>query len=94
MIRTIHVNEIIDNVKEMCIEANHVLSKDMDYALKCACRNEKSELGKKILGQLQENMRFSLMNAKKAFLFHSFVFNISSTIRLILAASSLHPPIQ
>ncbi len=56
MIRTIHVNEIIDNVKEMCIEANHVLSKDMDYALKCAWKNEKYELGKKILGQLQENM--------------------------------------
>ena len=59
MIRTIHVNEIIDNVKDMCIEANHVLSKDMNYALKCAWKNEKSELGKKILGQLQENMEIA-----------------------------------
>ena len=56
MIRTIHVNEIINNIKEMCIEANHVLSSDMDVALKCALQKEKSPLGKQILGQLQENM--------------------------------------
>ena len=57
--RTIHVDEITKNIKEMCIEANHVLSKDMDYALKCAWKNEKSELGKQILGQLQENMEIA-----------------------------------
>ena len=32
MIRTIDVREISKNIKEMCIEANHYLSKDMDTA--------------------------------------------------------------
>ena len=59
MIRTIHVNEIIKNIKEMCIEANHVLSKDMNCALKYAFQNEKSSLGRQILGQLQENMEIA-----------------------------------
>lgn len=59
MIREIHVNEIIRNIKEMCIEVNHVLSSDMDHALKCAWQNEQSDLGKKILGQLQENMQIA-----------------------------------
>lgn len=56
MIRSIHVNEIIKNVKEMCIEVNHILSKDMDVALKDAVNLEESPLGKQILCQLQENL--------------------------------------
>ena len=59
MIRTIYVDEITKNIKEMCIEANHVLSDDMNKALKCAWKNEKSELGKQILGQLHENMEIA-----------------------------------
>ena len=54
MIRTIQTDEITKNIKEMCIEANHFLSKDMDAAMKNALENEKSELGKKILNQLYE----------------------------------------
>ena len=45
MIRTINTEEITAVVKEMCIEANHFLSKDMDAAMKNALENEKSELG-------------------------------------------------
>ena len=56
MIRTIHTNEIIENVKEVCIEANHFLSVDMKGALSKAIETEKSELGKKILNQLEENL--------------------------------------
>ena len=56
MIRTIPVEEITKNVKEMCIEANHFLAEDMDHAMKKAAVEEKSELGKKILQQLQENL--------------------------------------
>lgn len=56
MIRTIDTSVITENIKEMCIEANHYLSKDMDMALKKAVETEKSELGKKILNQLQENL--------------------------------------
>ena len=49
MIRTVNTEDIVKNIKEMCIEANHYLSKDMDKALKDATASEKSELGKKIL---------------------------------------------
>lgn len=59
MIRTIETSEIIKNVKEMCIQANHFLSSDMDCALKQAAENEKSQLGKKILNQLQDNLKIA-----------------------------------
>lgn len=59
MIRTIDTNIIIQNIKEMCIEANHFLSADMDSSLKQAAENEKSELGKKILNQLQDNLQIA-----------------------------------
>ena len=54
--KIIDTTTISDNVKEMCIEANHYLSEDMNSALKNAVNTEKSELGKKILNQLQENL--------------------------------------
>lgn len=59
MIREISTEIIIDNVKEMCIEANHFLSPDMDKKLKDAAETEKSELGRKILNQLQENLQIA-----------------------------------
>ena len=59
MIRTVNTDDIVKNIKEMCIEANHYLSKDMDKALKDATTSEKSELGKKILNQLQENLKIA-----------------------------------
>lgn len=59
MIRSIHVSEITKNIKEMCIQANYFLSKDMDKALKQAECTEKSPLGKQILGQLQENLQIA-----------------------------------
>ena len=57
--RTIHVDEITKNIKEMCIEANHYLSPDMDVAMKKALDDETSFLGKQILGQLQENLKIA-----------------------------------
>ena len=59
MIREIDTAVITANIKEMCIEANHFLSKDMDAALKKATAEETSELGKKILDQLQENLKIA-----------------------------------
>ena len=56
MIRSIHTDKIIQTIKEMCIEANHFLSSDMQDALSKAIEIEKSELGKKILNQLEENL--------------------------------------
>lgn len=59
MIRTVSTSDITKNIKEMCIEANHYLSKDMDEALKKAVDTEKATLGKKILSQLQENLEIA-----------------------------------
>ena len=59
MIRTIRVEEITKNIKEMCIEAYHFLSPDMAEAMKCAEKNEEAPLGKQILEQLQENLKIA-----------------------------------
>jgi len=57
--RIIQVEEITKNIREMCIEANHFLSKDMDAAMKKAIETEKGALGKQILGQLQDNLKIA-----------------------------------
>ncbi len=57
--RTIHTEEIIKNIKEMCIEANHFLGKDMEEALRKAEEREKSPIGKQILCQLEENLQIA-----------------------------------
>lgn len=59
MIRTIQTDEITKNIKEMCIQANHYLSADMDAAMERAADTEQSELGKKILYQLQDNLKIA-----------------------------------
>lgn len=57
--RVIRVEEIIRNIKEMCIEANHYLTEDMKLALKEAGETEKSPLGKQILHQLEDNLQIA-----------------------------------
>ena len=57
--KTIRVDEITQNIKEMCIEANHFLSEDMDCAMKNAAQTEKSPLGRQILSGLQENLQIA-----------------------------------
>lgn len=57
--RTINVAEITENIKEMCIEANHFLAQDMDAAMKTAADSEESPLGKQILCQLQDNLKIA-----------------------------------
>jgi len=57
--RAINVSQITQNIKEMCIEANHYLTPDMDNALKNAVNTEKSPLGKQILNQLQDNLQIA-----------------------------------
>ena len=57
--RTIDVAQVTSNIKEMCIEANHFLSKDMECALQKAQQSEEAPLGKQILEQLQENMKIA-----------------------------------
>lgn len=51
--------EVTINIKEMCIEANHFLAKDMDAAMKQAAADEKSPLGRQILCQLQDNLKIA-----------------------------------
>ena len=46
--RTIHTGEIISNIRQMCIEANHMLTPDMQKALECAVADEKSPIGQKV----------------------------------------------
>lgn len=57
--RTIGTKEITDNIKDMCIEANHFLSTDMKRALEQAVQSEESALGRQILGQLQDNLEIA-----------------------------------
>ncbi len=57
--RTVQVSEITKQIKEMCIEANYFLPKDMKCAMETAAEEEKSELGRRILGQLCENLKIA-----------------------------------
>lgn len=57
--RTIQLSEVTKNIKEMCIEANHFLAKDMDCAMKQALEQEKAPLGRQILEQLQDNLKIA-----------------------------------
>lgn len=57
--RTVHTDRIKEAVKEMCIEANLALSKDVEGRICSAGKTETSELGQKILSQLEENMRIA-----------------------------------
>ena len=54
--RRINVETITQNIKEMCIEANHFLSPDMKKVFDEAAASEETPLGRQILGQLEENL--------------------------------------
>ncbi len=57
--RTVHTDIIIDTIKQMCIEANYVLSKDISDRIVAAYENEDNIIGKRILGQLVDNMEIA-----------------------------------
>lgn len=57
--REINTNDIIKNIKEMCIEANHFFSPDMKKVFDNAKASEKSPLGRQILEQLDENLKIA-----------------------------------
>lgn len=54
--RTVKVQEVTRNIKEMCIEANYFLSEDMKKVFTQSLKNEKSPLGRQVLKQLEENL--------------------------------------
>lgn len=57
--KTIECARITETVREMCIEATHFLTSDMEAALNQATEQEESPLGKQILSQLQENLKIA-----------------------------------
>lgn len=57
--RTVNVQVITQSIKEMCIEANHFLSEDMQKVMTAAKENEEAPLGRQILEQLEENMKIA-----------------------------------
>ena len=57
--RSVDVSIVTRNIKEMCIQANHFLSEDMDIGMKFALETVVAPLGKQILGQLCENMEIA-----------------------------------
>lgn len=57
--RDLSVSKVTEAVKEMCIEANHFLSADMQEAMRNAVDAEESPLGKQILTQLKENSKIA-----------------------------------
>ena len=58
-VRNVDVKLVTDNIKEMCIEANHFLSKDMEKVFNSAVDKEKSPLGRQVLSQLKENLEIA-----------------------------------
>ena len=57
--RTVNTETIIENIKEMCIEATHFLSDDMKQVFENAVESEESQLGKQVLTQLKENLEIA-----------------------------------
>lgn len=57
--REVSTEEITKNIKEMCIEANYTLSDDVKNKIINSAAVEESEIGKKILNQLEENMNIA-----------------------------------
>lgn len=57
--RTIQTSVITDTIKEMCIEANHILADDMRMVLNQSAETEKAPLGRQILNQLKENLQIA-----------------------------------
>ncbi len=59
MLREVHVEELTEHIKEMCIQVNYQLSGDMEAALNRAAQEEESPLGRQILCQLEENLQIA-----------------------------------
>ena len=56
MVRNVNTRMLTENIKEMCIQANHYLAPDMEKAMRSAYEKESKPLAKQILGQLLENL--------------------------------------
>ena len=59
MVRSVNVELLTQNIKEMCIQANYYLAPDMDKAMRDVHEKETKPLAKQILGQLLENLEIA-----------------------------------
>ena len=57
--REIKAGTITENIKEMCIRVNHVLSEDMKKALDAAVQKESCDRGKDVLNILYDNLKIA-----------------------------------
>ena len=61
--RRIHFNDIVDNIRDMCMEANYNLSADVIAAYEKALETEKSPLGQEVLRQIMQNSEIASKEA-------------------------------
>lgn len=59
MVREIAVQSVTEAICDMCIQANHFLSSDMENALREAKEKEEKPLAAKVLCQLEENLKIA-----------------------------------
>ncbi len=57
--KTIHVSEISEALRRMCVEACTVLEDDVIIALESALMNEESSIGREVLEKILENARIA-----------------------------------
>lgn len=57
--RDFPVSQITETVSKMCIRVNHFLSDDMKQCLDSAAQKETSSIGRKVLNQLQQNLKIA-----------------------------------
>ncbi len=57
--RDVSCGTITDNLREMCIQAAHFLSADMENALRDGVEKEQSPLGRQVLEQLCDNLKIA-----------------------------------
>ena len=57
--RNIDVNELTENISQMCMEANYTLTDDMKKALRNAKETEESQMGLTVLSCLDENLEIA-----------------------------------
>ena len=57
--RIVHTDLIIENIKQMCVQANLELAADVKGAILKAKEAEESPIGKQVLSQLNENMKIA-----------------------------------
>ena len=82
--REVNVDKVTENIKEMCIEANHFLTDDMKKVFKNAVVSEKSPLGKQVLNQLNENLDIAVWDNTYANALKDLKLNISTFNQLVM----------